>query len=113
MKIAILITTIALLVSLASSCRKGTPSCIQKEIERIKSKPVTNPPGSVWQYVYKGQIVYFIPQVCCDIPSMLLDKECNRICSPDGGISGKGDGKCPDFSSKRGREKLIWKDPRQ
>ena len=73
---------------------------------------VANPPATVWQYEYKDQLVYFIPPQCCDVPSRLLDKNCNSVCSPDGGLTGKGDGKCPDFFEQRTNEKLIWRDDR-
>jgi hypothetical protein len=35
------------------------------------------------------------------------------ICSPTGGITGKGDGKCEDFSTKAKHIKLIWKNKEQ
>ena len=89
------------------------PACVQQMIENIKSQPVTNPASSVWQYNFKGQMVYFIPQYCCDIPSKLLDANCNLICKPDGGFTGKGDGKCTDFVTERTDGKLIWKDDRK
>jgi len=93
------------------SCKKRN-TCIEKEINNIKSQDVWNPPAEVWQYRYNGQTVYYIPPRCCDIPSRLLDENCNVICSPDGGFTGKGDGKCNDFFSKRTGKKLIWKDKR-
>ncbi|RZK59368.1 MAG: hypothetical protein EOO91_05460 [Pedobacter sp.] len=84
-----------------------------EKIQKLKNENVANPPASVWQYEYNGQTVYFIPQKCCDIPSALYDSNCNLICSPDGGFTGKGDGKCKDFFEKRTKEKLIWKDDRK
>lgn len=89
------------------------PACIQQIIQDIKSEPVRNPAGSVWQYNYKGKTVYFIPQYCCDLPSQLLDANCNLICNPDGGFTGKGDGKCADFFTERTEGKLLWKDDRK
>ncbi|NQX30258.1 hypothetical protein HQN85_00860 [Pedobacter boryungensis] len=84
-----------------------------EKIKQLKAEDVSNPPASVWQYEYNGQTVYFIPQKCCDLPSLLYDKDCNLICSPDGGFTGKGNGKCKDFFEKRTKEKLIWKDDRK
>lgn len=92
---------------------KDVPVCILEKIKELKTENVSNPPSSVWQYEYNGQTVYFIPQKCCDLPSLLYDKNCNLICSPDGGFTGKGDGKCTDFFEKRTKEKLIWKDDRK
>lgn len=100
----------------AQTCKKDelkdVPSCILEKIEQLKKDDPANPPASVWQYEYKGQTVYYIPPRCCDIPSQLLDSNCNLVCSPDGGLTGKGDGKCTDFFEKRTRAKLIWKDKR-
>lgn len=101
-----------------TSCKKldvpaDTPSCIKRKIRKMKKEGVRNPPGSVWQYDYNGQVVYYIPPHCCDIPSELFDDKCNMICNPDGGITGAGDGKCPNFFSNKTNEKLIWQDDRQ
>lgn len=92
---------------------KDVPKCIQKNIKRIKKKDVSNPPSGVWQYEYNGQEVYYFPPTCCDMPSTLMDEGCKAICSPDGGLTGGGDGKCPDFFAKRTNEKLIWQDDRK
>ncbi len=88
------------------------PICIQLKIKDLKSKPKFNPPASVTQYSYNGQIVYYITSDCCDQYNNLFNGNCNLICSPDGGIIGGGDRKCTDFRNKRTNEKLIWKDPR-
>jgi hypothetical protein len=79
----------------------------------MKADPVTNPPRGVWRYSYQGQTVYYIPPMCCDIPSQLFDSDCNFICNPDGGIAGGGDGKCSDFFTTRTGEQLIWQDDRK
>jgi hypothetical protein len=99
----------------AETCKKelaNIPPCILTKIAQLKTEKIANPPASVWQYEYNGKIVYYIPAKCCDIPSLLYDSDCNLICSPDGGFTGKGDGKCSDFAEKRTKEKLIWKDDR-
>lgn len=90
----------------------GTPICIIKKIKKIKSAEIRNPPAKVWRYEFKGQIVYYITAYCCDIPSELYDSDCNFICSPDGGITGNGDNKCPDFFNSRTKEVLVWEDSR-
>jgi hypothetical protein len=97
------------------NCQKNDelPAWINEKIEGFKSEPVTNPPRSIYQYEYNGQTVYFIPQICCDIPSILYDVRGNELCRPDGGITGTGDGKCPDFMETKTNEKLIWQDNRQ
>ena len=74
---------------------------------------VRTPPGSVWQYTFKEQTVYFIGADCCDQFSELYDSNCNLICAPDGGITGYGDGKCASFFKIRTDEILIWQDTRR
>jgi hypothetical protein len=65
---------------------------------------------SVTRYAYRGKEVYYIPPHCCDIRSQLFDAECRTICQPDGGLTGRGDGKCPDFMTARSGGELIWKE---
>jgi len=81
-------------------------------IRKLETEPVANPPASITQYEYKGQTVYFLPQRCCDIFSNLYDAEGNIIGHPDGGITGQGDGRAPDFFGERTNEQLIWEDER-
>ncbi len=56
--------------------------------------------------------MYYTPPVCCDQFSTLYDAQGKILGHPDGGITGKGDGKAPDFMTERKNEKLIWKDDR-
>lgn len=91
----------------------SVPACLQTRISLIKAQGIWSPPAKVYQYQYLGRTVYFIPQHCCDIPSVLLDDQCNTICLPDGGFTGRGDGKCTDFFDKRTDGKLIWEDTRK
>lgn len=88
------------------------PACIQEKIEEIKNAPVANPPITIYQYSYNGEKVYHISAPCCDRYSTLYNVECEVVCHPDGGITGKGDGKCTDFYEKSINKILIWKDNR-
>lgn len=92
---------------------EALPELITKKIEQIKNEPVRNPPAEVWQFEYKGAVVYYIPPYCCDIYSDLYDATGTLIGHPDGGFSGMGDGKFTDFGSTRTNGKLLWKDQRK
>ena len=81
-------------------------------INTQKNEPVADPPAFIAQYKYQGQTVYFLPQRCCDIFSNLYDAEGNIIGHPDGGITGQGDGRVPDFFATRTNETVIWSDQR-
>jgi hypothetical protein len=85
---------------------------IKDLITKELSTPVANPPALLTQYEYNNQTVYYLRARCCDIPSTLYDENGSYICSPDGGFSGNGDGKCPSFSTTGQNGKVVWKDPR-
>jgi hypothetical protein len=81
-------------------------------IQKLENEPVANPPASIAQYEYKGQTVFFLPQRCCDIPSTLYDADGNIMGHPDGGITGQGDGRVPDFFEERSNKRIVWEDER-
>jgi hypothetical protein len=82
-------------------------------IASIEQEPVWSPPATITRYVYKGAPVYYLTAHCCDIRSKLYDVNGALICEPDGGLTGKGDGKCEDFIAVRTDEQLVWRDPRR
>ena len=107
-----LLAVIVLLSCSDNDIAKDTPGCVKKLIEGLKKSSVTNPPAKVYRYQYKGSTVYYIPPKCCDIPSSLLDEDCNSICSPDGGLGGSGSGTCTDFHKIATDKVLVWEDKR-
>ena len=117
-----LLIFISLFILNASDCKskkeavKNTdniPECIQKKIAEFTQQKVTNPPIKVFSYTYNNETVYYVTAICCDVYSELYDKNCNRICAPDGGKTGKGDGKCVDFFDTKTDKKLIRSDERK
>jgi Tol biopolymer transport system component len=108
--------TFVILIILMAGCfpsiQPENPSWLDELIKKYQSEPVGNPPQSVWRYDYNGQMVYYIPPQCCDQYSALLDENGKFICAPDGGFTGKGDSRCPDFIENRTNEELIWEDSR-
>ena len=87
------------------------PDCIQQVIDTIQKEAIWNPPAKVYRYEYKGKEVYYIPARCCDIPSLVI-ANCDTLCAPDGGFTGKGDGRCPDFAKEAKNPVLVWQDER-
>jgi len=95
-----------------SSLNPGNPPWVNQLIVQFENAPPGSPPQSIWRYVYKGRTVYYIPAQCCDQFSTLYDSTGVVLCAPDGGFTGGGDRRCPDFFQQRSNEVLIWKDPR-
>ncbi len=84
------------------------PACIKSKIDSFKLKEAHEKPQKVVEYVYKGKKVYYIVMPCCDFFNEVYDAKCNFLGAPDGGFTGKGDGKIPDFFEMAKNEKLIW-----
>ena len=98
---------------LGSSSETVNPDWVKSLITQFENSPAGNPPQSIWKYDYKGMTVYYVPAQCCDMFSILYDDGGRILCFPDGGFSGRGDGKCPDFFQERKNEILIWRDTRK
>ena len=98
--------------STAETSNSTVPGCIKKMIEEFRKTNVENPPRKIYSFNYQGKTVYYVTPPCCDFYSDLYDSNCNLIGHPDGGITGKGDGKMPDFHSTKSGEKLVWQDKR-
>lgn len=113
---SILFTLTIFLAIAAKKCRRektdSIPSCIQQKIDQIKKEPKWNPPAEVCEYSYKGKRVFYFSSNCCDQYNQVVDDNCNYICAPSGGLTGKGDRKCEDFNSSATKLRLVWKDER-
>ena len=87
-------------------------SAFENRIEEIKKEPKWNPPAQVDEYSYNGKSVFLFSSNCCDQYNMLYNENCETICAPSGGLTGKGDNKCSDFFNTAKYVKLVWKDSR-
>ncbi len=87
------------------ACKEPIPDFVQEMIDSSPMGEVVE----VWTYRFEGETVYYFPPMPYDIPSALINEKGQTICSPDGGLTGSGDGKCPTFFSERTGGKLIWK----
>ena len=85
------------------------PTCLKNKIDTFKLKEKHERPQSVVEYMYKGKKVYYIVMPCCDFFNEVYDEKCRYLGAPDGGFSGKGDGKLPDFTQEAKPGKEIWK----
>jgi hypothetical protein len=112
MKFIFLLLALPLLNQKCDKNKDAVPTCIQQRIEQIQKEPKWNPPAEVNEYSFDGKRVYLFTSPCCDQYNNLYDNDCNLICAPSGGYTGKGDRKCLDFFEKAKHIKLIWKDQR-
>ncbi len=87
------------------------PHWLELLIGRLAAQPPGNPPQTVWRYRYRGQTVYYLPPQCCDQYSVLFDAKGRVIAAPDGGLTGRGDGRAADFFEQRQQGLLLWTHP--
>ena len=111
-KISSLFIFLILTSCASSNLDDETPICIKNKIEELRKLEVYNPPAQIWKWEVDNQFFYYITSNCCDQYNYLYNENCEIICAPDGGIIGKGDGKCPTFYSEIIKT-LIWKDTRE
>ena len=86
------------------------PICIEQKISELESEPVRSPAASVTMIITRSNTYFYIPPHCCDFYGELYDAQCNLVCNPDGGITGSGNGNCPDYTVLE--ERVIWEDKR-
>ncbi len=89
------------------------PDWLGERIEIFQRVPLKNPPVEITQWTFNGNRVYYISTYCCDIFSELYSDGGDLLCHPDGGITGKGDGRCTEFFDERADMRLIWQDSRK
>ena len=88
------------------------PQWLEQRIQTILATRKRNPIIRVTRYKYEGETVYYESAPCCNQQSTLYDAAGQVLCHPEGGITGRGDGKCGNFDKRRSNEQLVWQDPR-
>ena len=100
----LLLTLISLLAG-TTACNDldlnvDVPKCIERKIKKAN-------PQQVWLWKSDATSYYYFVADCCDRYNELFDSDCNYICAPDGGLTGAGDKKCPEFPEPV-EKTLIW-----
>jgi hypothetical protein len=111
MKNVFVISCCILLVTSCAPKNQGMinmPACLGAKIDSIKKSPGATLPQSVVQYSYKGAPVYYVTEGCCDKFNEVYDAGCKYLGAPDGGVTGKGDGKLTYFYSMATNKKVVW-----
>jgi hypothetical protein len=88
------------------------PEWLRRWIATLECAPVDTSSAEVRSYRYQGEIVYHHALPCCDQFVEVYGEGGVYVCAPEGGITGQGDGLCPDFYDVATDEELVWRDPR-
>ena len=92
------------LIFSAAACKEPLPEFARELINSHTEREVS----AIWRLRFNGETVYYVQSGCCDMFNDLYDQNGKRMCSPDGGITGDGDGKCPTFWQKAKRRVVVW-----
>ncbi|GAB3357573.1 DUF6970 domain-containing protein [Lysobacter tyrosinilyticus] len=103
---------LAVLVAGCDTATKGSYEADAPAWLRIKLLAASNGsgelPASVWRVKLGGRDAYYFSSDCCDAFNELYAADGKHICSPDGGMTGDGDGRCPVGLGKPDSSELIW-----
>lgn len=89
--------------------KDSLPVCLREMIEKAKRDTPPTVPIQIDQYTHQNKTVYYVTADCCDFFNVVYSDNCQNICAPGGGFTGKGDGKCPDFFKEATFVKTLWK----
>ncbi len=108
-----LIVSFSFLIFSCNSSKKLAASseisfCLREKIQKMTVDISEGTPLSITQFTYHGQIVYYMVAPCCDKFNIVFDSVCNVMGYPDGGFTGRGDGKMLDFAKEATEPKVIW-----
>jgi hypothetical protein len=95
----------ALILALVCGCAHkptGNPSWLGALIAKGEAVAVE-------RATYKGKTVYYVAAPCCDRLNYVYDADGKKLGSPDGGFSGRGDGRLDDFQDTVQDRTLIWR----
>lgn len=98
------------LIALTAGCRddQTKDAEILKQIVSAESSSDTDSPQEIRRQLIDGEVYFYVPPRCCDIFGALYSASGEFVCNPDGGITGKGDGKCPELAGKLKEGELVW-----
>ncbi len=91
-----------------SEVANDLPSCLVAKIKTMAENPNEGSAQSITRYSYHNQKVYYMKAPCCDKYNIVFDSVCNILGYPDGGFTGKGDGKMTDFFKEAKDGKVVW-----
>ena len=96
-----------------SAVKKGKgvsemPPCLNAKIKSMAVNPEEGLPQSVTSYIYNNKTVYYVVSPCCDKYNVVYDSLCNILGYPDGGYTGKGDGKMTGFKNAANNAQVVW-----
>lgn len=89
--------------------KDSLPPCLKEILLKGNKDIPPSIPLSIIEYQYNGKKVYYLKAECCDQMNKVYDDSCHYLGAPDGGFTGRGDGKLNGFFSRAKKIRLIEK----
>jgi len=87
------------------------PDWLKSKIATMEATPKFAEATAIWKVRYKKQDAYLFLAPCCDQFNSLYSAAGILLCSPSGGITGRGDGKCRDAIKPKTKYAVVWRMP--
>ena len=93
----------------AAHAAPGLPAWLAALVADYDAQPARTAPATVQALPWFGGTAYLVTTACCDQFDPLYDARGVVICHPSGGITGRGDGKCPAVLPPPQDRREVWR----
>ncbi len=87
----------------------GLPDWLRIRLADYDAQTGAAAPRVVYEVRYGDGVAYFTKAGCCDQLDPLVDARGVLVCYPSGGITGRGDGKCPGALPPVAGWREVWR----
>jgi len=87
----------------------GLPEWLRIRLADYDAQPGSGAPRAVYAVPYGSGTAYLTRAGCCDQLDPLVDERGVLVCHPSGGITGRGDGKCPGPLPPAPQWREVWR----
>ena len=87
----------------------GLPEWLRIRLADYDAQAGAAAPRAVYEVRYGDGLAYYTKAGCCDQLDPLVDVRGVLVCYPSGGITGRGDGKCPGALPPAAGWREVWR----
>ena len=87
----------------------GLPEWLRIRLADYDAQPRSVAPSAVFEVRWGNDVAYYVKAGCCDQFDPLIDARGALLCHPSGGITGRGDGKCPQALPAAAGRREVWR----
>jgi hypothetical protein len=88
--------------------RAQWPAWLQTKVAEYEKPAAEHAPFEIWQIQVNGHAAYYFVSSCCDQYNPIYAGDGRYLCSPSGGMTGRGDGLCPRPAEPGSPVYFVW-----